>query len=170
MRPLLLTAILLGLGLPVQAGDRDFDAVVKSIESSFHTQRTSIPLFGVAKFFVKMSRPGGAKQLDLAIFEDLRVERSQLQDFNDRIRGAIGEGWSPMLRTSSRDEWVTVYAKPDGKKDLHLLIATVEPDEATVIRLKIDAATLARMIADSPGLAGKCLTSDRDSAEGKCGE
>lgn len=170
MRALVAAAILLGLGIPARAGDRDFDAVVKSIEMNFQTKRTHIPLFGVAKFFVKVSRPGGAKQLDLAIFEDLKIERSRLQDLDDTVRKAAGERWSPMVRVRSHEEWVTIYARPDGKNDMHLLIATVEPGEATVIRLKVDAAELARMIDGNPERAGKCLAWDRDTAEGKCEE
>jgi hypothetical protein len=170
MRALIAAAILLGLGIPARAGDPDFDAVVRGIESTFQTRRTHIPLFGVAKFFVKVSRPGGAKQLDLAIFEDLKIERSRLQDLDDTVRKAAGERWSPMVRVRSREEWVTIYARPDGKKDMHLLIATVEPGEATVIRLKVDAAELARMIDESPRGAGKCLVSEQDRPGDKCEE
>ncbi|HWR51022.1 MAG TPA: hypothetical protein VN428_07935 [Bryobacteraceae bacterium] len=168
MRALLAAAILLGLGIPARAGDRDFDAVVQSIESTFQTRRTSIPLFGVAKFFVKISRPGGAKQLDLAIFEDLHIGRSRLQELDQTVREAAGERWSPMIRVRDRQEWVTIYARPDGKKDMALLIATVEPGEATVIRLKVDAAALARMIDESPNRAGKCLVSEQNDSEQQC--
>ncbi len=160
MRTLLAAVLLIVVAGPAPAsGDRDFDAVVRSVESNFQTRRMRIPLFGVAKFFVKIARPSGVRQLDMAIFEDLQISPSRLQDFDDTVRAAAGERWTPMIRIRERHEWVCIYARPEGKKDMRLLIATIEPDETVLVQVKVRPDVLAQMLDEDPK-GTKCLGSD----------
>lgn len=70
MSPRLL-AVLLAASTGAFGADRDFDRLVKAVESRFGVQRAYIPLVGVANFFVKAARPAGASAFKLAVFEDL---------------------------------------------------------------------------------------------------
>ncbi len=161
MRALLAGILLLGLVPPAPAaGDGDFNAVVRSIESNFGARRMRIPLFGVAKFFVKVARPHGVRQLDLAIFEDLSISQSRLQHLDSAVRAAAGDRWLPMVRVRSHEDWVCIYARPEGKKDLRLLIATVEPDETVLVQVKVRPEVLARTLNENPRWT-KCFGSDK---------
>ena len=54
------------------AGDREFDAIVRRVETRCDTRHTRIPFFGLANFVVKVVHPAGASDLKLAVFEDIR--------------------------------------------------------------------------------------------------
>src|SRR2546427_705658 len=66
----ILIATLLLLSIPVSAEDPEFGLVVRQVESFFHVKRTHIPLLGFMKPVLWIARPGGAKSLEMAIFED----------------------------------------------------------------------------------------------------
>jgi hypothetical protein len=147
LQSVMLPVLLLVLTNVSPAGDRDFDAVVRAIESHFQTQRTHIPMMGLVKFVVRVGRPSGVKQLDLAIFEDLHS--ADTDGLDELVRRAAGGRWRPMVSArSSRDNDATFVYWQDDSKDWTLLVATFEPDEATLVKLKVDAKTLAHMLAE----------------------
>jgi hypothetical protein len=157
MRATLAAILALGFAaLAPAAGDSDFKAVVRSIESNFDARRMRIPLFGVAKFFINVARPAGVRSLDLAIFEDLHIPATRFQDLDDAVRKAAGGRWQPMVRVRERNEWVCIYARPEGKNDMRLLIATIEPDETVLVHVKVRPEKLARMLDRNPRRTG-CL-------------
>jgi hypothetical protein len=148
-------AVILAFGLMIPfpapaAGDGDFKAVVRSIESNFGARRMRIPMFGFARFFINVARPAGVRNLDLAIFENLHISSNRFQDLDDAVRGAAGGRWQPMVRVRERNEWVCIYARPDGKNDMRLLIATIEQDETVLVHVKVRPETLARILDEDP--------------------
>ncbi len=153
MRALVPIAVLVALSFPAAAGDRDFDAVVRSVESNLHVHRMHIPLFGLAKFVIRASHPAGTKQLDMAVFEDVRLDEHSMQKLDRAVRSAIDEHWTPMIRAREHGEWTVIYARPDGEKHLRMLIATVNSDDAVIIQLKVDAGELFSGLDENPRYA-----------------
>lgn len=147
-RPGLLALPALLLALPAAAaGDADFKALVRGIETRYQVTRTRIPLFGVVKFFVNVSRPHGVKQFDLAVFEDVNFGEPDEREFDTLVREAVGGNWRPMVRVRSRapNEWTYVYVKEAGR-DTRMMIATFEPGEAVVMQYKVNTRKLMEML------------------------
>lgn len=159
MKRILCAAPLLLLLAPAaRAGDPDFKAVVRAVESDLGIRRTHIPLFGTAMFFVRAARPEGVKQLDMAIFDEAGDSRPDFARFEKIMRRAVGERWTPMIRVKDRrgDELTYIYVKAAGR-DWTMILATFSPGEAVLIHLKLGPEAL-RDILDEPKHAGKSLT------------
>lgn len=151
----------LALAAAAPAGDRDFDAVVKGIESHYGVKRTSIPLFGMVKLIVKVARPSGVKQLDVALFEDVRMDAPEADDIDAIMQGAVGNRWRPMVRVRSRDrESAYIYYREDGR-NFRLLVASFERGEASVVELSVPPEMLAEWIRDPAGMNGHLGSPDR---------
>jgi hypothetical protein len=142
------------------AGDAEFDRVVKAIESAYGTRQTHIPFRGVANLFLKVSRPAGASEFKLAVFENLDPSRlsADPRDFDRLMSGASSGGLHPMVRVRSRRsaEATYIYASEAGHAT-RMLIATFGSREATVVQVKIDADTLIKCMRD-PESAGKMFS------------
>jgi len=146
------------------AADGEFDYVVKAIEHYYGVKRTHIPLMGVANFALKVAHPGGASGFHLAIFEDLRSS----SDYSDQLEldrfmdGVTLRGLSPMVRTHSRRSGESTYIfAGEAGKSTEMMIVTFEPNQATVIEVKVDFQTLLRTINHPEG-AGKLFMGSRD--------
>jgi hypothetical protein len=143
-------AVIAGLLSPVmiQAADRDFNDIVRVISDQFHTRPEHIPMFGLVNAFTFVARPAGTRHIDLAIFDDLGARDRDGRSTMDSIRNAIGGSWKPFVEVrSSRPEQgnVLVYLRQQGH-DWKMLIASIEPDDATVVQLQLDADALARWL------------------------
>jgi hypothetical protein len=139
------------------AADRDFEAIVRRLEQQVGAKRTHIPMMGMANFFVKMSRPEGVSDMKLAVFEDIDTSRLVDDESIDRVFDALSnEGWRPFVRVrSNKDrERVVIYSRAAGKQ-WELLLTTVEPNEATVIKMKLSPQALLQWIDDPDGMAKK---------------
>jgi len=148
-----LLAVFLAASAAAFGADREFDRLVKAVESRFGVQRTHIPLMGVANFFVKVARPEGATGFKLAVFEDLRFDGDGAA--LDRIMADASEGLHPLVRVRSRrdHEWTYIYTGEAGKS-AKMLIATFERNEATVIEVQLSIDALLRSLGD-PARTGK---------------
>jgi len=137
-------------GSAVLAKDPDFDAVVRSIESHYHTRRTCIPFLGLANFIVKIARPAGVHGFRLAVFEDLnyRATPADLQ-FDALVRNTVSQAWRPLVKVHSRrdGEWTHIYARDLGSR-IKLLVATFERREATVLEVKLHPEELVRSLEE----------------------
>ena len=150
MRRFLLVAALLAPA--AWAGDRDFEALVRGVESSCGIRRTHIPMAGAMKF---------AKQLELAVFEDARCAPPDAERFDQIMRTATGGRWTPMIRTRSRGRESTyIYVRPDGD-NVKTIVATFEPDEVVIVHLKVSPEALLASLND-PEHAGERLGGDKD--------
>jgi hypothetical protein len=155
----LLTVVLLGtlLAVPVAAGDSDFHAIVRGVESGYGVHRVHIPLFGLARFAVNIAQPEGVKDFDMAIFQTPDGPPRDLGQFDGIMRRAGGGHWSPLIHVRSRRdrEWVYVYARPEGR-DWRMLIATFGPSETVVLEAQVNPEFLANALED-PEHAGQAL-------------
>jgi hypothetical protein len=150
MRARLLVAVLAISGAAWGA-DWEFDHVVKAIEHQYGVRRTHVPLMGVANFFVKVVRPGGATGFKLAVFEDLNSDEQDQADL-DRFMDRIDESdFHRLLRVHSRrdDESAYIYLGDLGRTTKMLLV-TFERHEATVVQVNLNVDALLRMLND-PG-------------------
>jgi hypothetical protein len=147
MKPFAILAALAALAAPAHARDREFDEIVRRIEVRCETKRVHIPLMGVANFFVKVARPAGTSDFKLAVFEDLhRPFLAEEEDFNNMVGEALGPNWRPLLRLQdSRNEWTSIYSSGSGKH-WKLLIATMDRNEATILRVRLSPEAMRRWV------------------------
>ncbi len=143
-------------------GDAEFDRIVKAIETHYGTQRVHVKFMGVANFAVKVAHPEGASGFKLALFEGLKdlKSRDDPDDWRDRDRfmdSLRGPNLHPMVCTHSRANREATYIfMGEASKSTRILIATFEPDQATVIEVKANIDTLLKSL-EEPGHAGRTL-------------
>jgi hypothetical protein len=126
----------------------DFDAVVKNVRAACGGKRVRIPFLGLAGFATRLVRPAGVKSFKLAVFEDVRMTGDAL-GLGAAIGQSLGPGWRPLVRVrSGRGAAQThVYIREAGD-NLKLMIVTLDGDQATVIRAKVNPEALARFARD----------------------
>ena len=147
--PVLVAAAVIACGA-ASAADREFKDVVETISEEFHTRPMRIPMFGLVNFVTFVARPAGTKHIDVAVFEHLGLRDREGRDVAGSIQRAVGHAWRPFVKVISRkpghEETVLVYMRLDGG-DCKFLVAAVEPDEASVVQLKLNPAALERWLA-----------------------
>ena len=140
----------------LHATDRDFKDIVNALADEFHTRPTHIPLFGLVNVVTFVARPAGTKHIELAVFENLDSRDRDGRDLAQIIRRSVGAAWKPFVQVWShkgaQQETVLVYVRPEGR-DCRFLITSIEPNEATVVELKLN-----------PDALQKWLVSPRESA------
>ena len=143
--------VLLMVSTAAFGGDAALDRMVKAIESHYGTQRTHIPLMGVANLFVKVRHPAGAGSFKLAVFEDLKSSPGSGEwKARDRFMDTLSPGGlSPLVRVHSRhgEESTHIFVGPAGRSTT-MLIANFERDEATVVQVKVSTKMLLRSLED----------------------
>jgi len=146
------------LGGPFQligfAEDRDFNRLVKEVESRFNVKRTHVPLLGAARPAIRLMQPG-SKSLDMAIFEDQDFSLAKAKDFSELAGKALGPEWHQVVRVVSQPEGeqTFVYLR-DAGDHCKLITATLEPREAVLVEVKLKSRDLLRFI-DHPEEMGK---------------
>ena len=150
-----LLAVFLAAAAAACGADREFNGLVKAVESRFGAQRTHIPLMGMANFLVKVARPEGAAGFRLAVFENLKFDADGDGAALDRIMAEASQGLHPLVRVRSRRdrEWTYIYTGEAGKTT-KVLIATFERSEATVVEVQVSMDALLRALGD-PAQTGK---------------
>ena len=130
-RATLLLALVL-MAAPLYAG---FDEVADALEGQLG-HSTWIPFFGVARTFVRISHPDGVHDIQLALFEG--KGRMTPLDAERLIVGQIGGGFSPLVKTRSKNgEFAFIYARPAGDK-LELVILSSDDDDTVLVRVVAD--------------------------------
>ena len=144
-----LLVVWLAVASAAWGADWEFDRVVKTIEHQYGVRQTHIPLMGVANFFVKVVRPGGATGFKLAVFEDLRndeQDQETLDRFMDRIGGS---DLHRLLRVHSRHDGESAYIYlGDLGRTTKMLLVTFGRNEATVMQVNLNVDALLRMLND----------------------
>ena len=153
-----LVILLLACGAAA-AADRDFDRLVKAIESHYGTRHTNLPLMGFANFVVKVARPAGTSSFHLAMFDHLDTPSEERDEFMDQM----GSGsLHPLIRVhSNRDREATYILAGDVGKTTRMLIAIFGRDAATVIEVKVNAEALRKTI-ERPDLTAQRFLGKHD--------
>lgn len=137
---LILAAALLG---PAAVQGGDFDRVVHEFSRQSGATQTKIPFFFLARAVVAVAHPAGASQLNLAIFENATFDPDRFSRLTD---AAVHSDWKPMIRVrSKKGESTNIYSRPAGRQ-MHLLIATYENNEATFVEVRVDPKALMRFV------------------------
>jgi hypothetical protein len=150
-----LLALFLAASAAAFGADRDFDRLVKAVESHFGVQRTHIPFLGTANFFVKAARPEGVSGFDLAVFENIRPLAWEDGQALDRMMAGASAGLHPLVRVRSRRdrEWTYIYTGDAGKAT-SMLIATFEGHQATIVEVRLSMDALVKALQE-PRRAGR---------------
>jgi hypothetical protein len=130
------------------AAERGFDKLVERIEARFQVQRTHIPMLWLGRLVIRAAQPEGVKDLKLAVFEDVDLWRSD-DELGQVVRGELDGSWRPLVSVKSRlrRERTCIFARSRGR-DVEILVAVAEPDEAIVLQLKVDARAFLQMLED----------------------
>jgi hypothetical protein len=161
MKRLFLVAPLLALvAAAAVAAAPDFDAIVRGVESAYGLHRVHVPLFGLARFVVKVARPEGVKDFDMAIFEADDRTPADSRRFDSIMRRAAGDRWSGAIHLRSRDEGGStyVYFRSEGR-DWRMLVATFKPGAVVILHARVDSEIVLRAL-DDPEHAGQSLGGD----------
>ena len=145
MRTLLLSALLLApvLSAPAVASENWFDEAIHELEDTMGAERVRIPMWGLIRLVGGVAtRPVGAKDWDVAIFENVRTSRL------DRPFAwtGLGPGWKPMIRVHAPGrESVAIYIKPEGNW-YRVLMATISRHDAVVMKFAMQPDRLASWV------------------------
>ena len=124
----------------VQGAEREFNDIVRAISDELHTRPLHIPFFGLVNLATSVAHPAGVKHIDLAVFENLDLDEHAARHIAEAIRSA-DPGWKPFIQVRSSNhghpETVIVYMA-DYRSDCKLLVISLEPEEATVVELKLN--------------------------------
>jgi hypothetical protein len=154
-----LVLLLLACGAAAGA-DRDFDRVVKAIETHYGTRHANVPLMGVANFFVKVARPAGTTSFHLAVFDHLSSSAEDRDEFMDQLdSGKL----HPLVKVRSTREGAaaTYILAADAGKSTRMLIAAFSENEGTIVQVTVNAAALRRTI-EHPEKMAKALLGKHD--------
>jgi hypothetical protein len=119
---------------PARAG---FDEIVRAVESRYRIHRTTIPFFGLVRFALWVTQPGGVSDVQLATFEDAHFDDER--GLADIINRNAGEAFQPLVRSrSNRNGEVTqIYAHPLGHDRVALLVFAHDRDDTTIVRVVV---------------------------------
>ena len=157
----LVPALAASLALPAAARDREFSAAIHHIERTYHVHLNHRFMMWGVGMIVKVAHPEGVRSLRLAIFEDQRFPGiGNDQEFTSPLENSLHRGWQPFVRVWSRrdNERTYIYARPRGN-DLELFIVSLEPDEAVVLKLKMNPDKLDEMMDEPKRISQRTVES-----------
>lgn len=148
-RSIVIILILSFVNAIVPAKPNEFKAVVNHFKNKYHAKQMRIPfVFGLVGLGARFYTKGAIKGLKIAIFPDQDLSHAiQDRSFDATLANSFDTNWSPMIRMySKKDPQRTIlYAKEDGK-DMKVVLASMESDNAVVVSFKINPGALARFI------------------------
>jgi hypothetical protein len=147
------------------AGDNSFSSVVKHIKSNYKAKQQGF--FGMvtfARLAVRIVKPAGVKNFKVAMLKELdysRGPRPGQGEFHAFIRSKIDPVWSPLVEYSSPREkkWTYVYSSQD-KKDIRVLVVTMQQEQAFIVQTKFSPEKLIEFMND-PKIMGISLKSEQ---------
>lgn len=147
-----------------RAADREFEQIVKAIESHYGVKPTHIPFLGLGNFLLKTAHPEGVSGFRIAVFEhlddrDRDRDQGDLDAFMNRLGGS---NLHPIVQVYSRQsgESTYIYMGPPGKST-RMLVASIEEREATVVEVKVSTEALLQLLRD-PNHIGESIGVHRD--------
>jgi len=165
---LLLLLALLFSGAAVtqaRAGGNEFDAVCDHIEERYQGDKVKIPFMWLARMAVGIVRPAGVKSFKVTIYRNLKFSPDSLDlEMRNVMKDAFDSEWSPILRVISRDGQQVYMNMREYKKQVKVLLVTIERDEAVVVRARFDPDKLAEFI-ENPRIFGIELDGREDKQE-----
>jgi hypothetical protein len=150
-RRLLAVCALLMLAAPCfGTSDRDFNALVQTIEAEYGVRHMRMPLLGFATFFLRVAGTPRASGLKIAVFNDgLNSNKLSADSFEQSVERVVGTKRHPFVRARSRkDGSVTmIYTNPDAK-ELRVLIVTLSGNDATIVQTTLKTSQVWKWIRE----------------------
>ena len=136
-RRLLLAIALSIFALGATPARANFEDIVRAVESRYHVQRTTIPMFGLVRFALWCVHPGGVSDVQLATFENAHFD--DMKGLAEIVRRNAGEAMQPLVetRSSRQNETTLIYARPLGGDRVALLIFAHDREDTTVVRVVV---------------------------------
>lgn len=134
--------------VPATASDREFNQIVERLSAAY--QKKPMPFMGLVSFAARFAQPEGVSGLKMAIFDDvdpaLRPDPAHFDAFMQRV---AGPEYCPMVRVrSNRDgEQTYIYVRGD-KAGYEMLLLTLEPSEAVVIKMHLNPKAMEGWVDD----------------------
>jgi len=133
-------SVFLFVPLAVRAAGAEggFDGVVTSIEQQYHVRVTHIPFMGLASLIAGNATRGGVGQVHIAEFEHFTRPADGVE-LNRMIQEKLGEGWSRIIRSTSRygNEQSLIFARVEGNR-MGLFILDLDSNEMDVVQISVD--------------------------------
>jgi hypothetical protein len=148
-----IAAILLFASTLVVAADRDVKTVTRAIESHYGVKHHGLPW--IARIAMKPALWGSGTKLDLAMFENLPdLTKSNGLEVDGLMSSSLGSEWSRFIRVESRKtgERAVIYVRNVGDK-LEMMITSIEPDEAVVLKLRVKPEEMQKWMDDPEEMA-----------------
>lgn len=136
------TAVLAG------SGGGGFDGVVNSLEARYHAHATRIPFMGLVSLVAHGATHQGVGNLHVAEFEDFHATVDG-DELNRIVTAKLGEGWSIMVRETSRKggEQTLVFSRPEGHR-MGLFVVDLDGHELDVVQVSVDPDHLSQFVND----------------------
>lgn len=136
-RLVLLVTLVSVFALGATPARANFDDIVRAVESRYNVHRTWIPMFGLVRFALWVARPGGVSDVQLATFEDTKI--NDVQGLADIVRRNAGEPMQPLVQTRSNrnGETTLIYARPLGGDRVALLVFAHDHSDTTLVRVVV---------------------------------
>jgi hypothetical protein len=175
--PVIFAALLFTFAAPnLTAKDKEYEAIVKHLQSSYQAKKVKLPFMWLARFAVRVVKPAGVKSFNVTLFENLKFSRDLLdEEMQSAMRNSLNPEWLPILRVRSRTgEQVYAYMRENGK-DVKMMLVAIDKNQATLVRATFNPEKLADFI-NNPKIFGISLgdqntaqikSSPPDSAEAK---
>ena len=147
--------LVVALAIPCFAGDREFNSVVSTVETQYGVHKMHIPLIGFATFCLKVAGTPGTSGMKIAVFQHMpRPRGSSDTEFEQRVTSSLGPEWLRFVRVRSHEsgQFTIIYTNA-AEKDLKMMIVALQPDDATVVQVKLKSSDLKRWIDDPEGMA-----------------
>lgn len=158
MRPGRMLAVgLLAVTAATGCGSSEFSSLVRAVAAEPGARRQYVPMLGLARTGVRMIRPHGVRDFQLAVFKTDSVAASGRLD---RAIADVGQGWTPMIRVAgARGERSTVWARAsdDG---MEMLVLAHDQRESVIVRFAMDADRFFATLSDSPAQLARTNISD----------
>jgi hypothetical protein len=149
MRRAVAVGALLLLAIPCFGGNgREFNALVKTIETQYGVRHVHIPLVGFATFCLRVAGTPGMAGLRLAVFDDIRDSQAlSPESFVQSVGAAIGSRWHLFVRVRSHEDGnVTLIYTDAEAKQLEVLLVTLNDNRATIVQTKLKTSEIWKWI------------------------
>lgn len=163
--PFILTALLFTFAAPnAAAKDKEYEAIVKNLQSTYQAKKVSIPFMWLARFAVRVVKPAGVKSFNFTVFENLKFSPDSLDEqMKSVMQNSLNPEWLPILRIRSRDgEQMYAYMR-ENKNDVKMMLVTIDKEQAVLIRATFNPDKLADFI-NNPRIFGISLN-DNNTAQ-----
>ena len=133
-------AMVVGAGLtaaPALAADREFRAVVTSIEQRYALRHQRIPFLGLVSFCARVGSVGAVKGMDIAVFNDVSPGLVS-EGLDAALDAKLGPSWHRFVSTREPESGETtfIYSRLDDRK-FSLLIASLDGGSLSLVKLAL---------------------------------